>query len=199
MSLADALNPHVSENILLGDAYLPDGAEQPASIDQDEEMDDLFDEDAIVDQAERYSIPPHAPYLILFIDCTWELSHRSASVSDGGQADAISDAEQRHREAMEYAEEEDEPDQDNDHALLEQRTEASALLPNIPSPKSSDGQVSTSPSSLVGFPLTYPRVGSLGCQTLSKWILNPFTLTLTLAQSRRMKNSPERRTLVNLR
>ena len=55
---------------------------------------------------------------------------------------------------MEYAEEEDEPDPDNGHALLEQRTEATALLPNIPSPRSSDGQVRTSPSSLVGFPLT---------------------------------------------
>ena len=120
-------------------------------------------------------------------------------MSDGGQADTISDAEQRHREVMEYAEEEDEPDQDNDHALLEQRTEASALLPNIPCPKSSDGQVCTSASSLVGFPLTCPRVGSLGCPTLSKWILNPFILTLTLVRNKKMKNSPEWRTVAKLR
>ncbi|KAF9648886.1 Leo1-domain-containing protein [Thelephora ganbajun] len=126
MSLADALNPHVPENAPLDEVYLSYDAEQPASIDQDEEMDDLFDEDAVVDQAERYSISPSVPYHGIFID-------------NGGQADAISDAEQRHREAMEYAEEDDEPDQDNDHALLE-RTEAAALLPNIPSPKSSDGQ-----------------------------------------------------------
>ena len=58
MSLADALNPHVTENILLEDAYLAHDAGQPPSIDQDEEMDDLFDEDAVVDQAERYSISP---------------------------------------------------------------------------------------------------------------------------------------------
>jgi len=56
MSLADALNPHVTENIPLDDAYSVHGAEQPPSIDQDEEMDDLFDEDAVVDQTERYSI-----------------------------------------------------------------------------------------------------------------------------------------------
>jgi hypothetical protein len=110
-------------------------------------------------KGEYFSISPSTPYYSVFIELAWELSHRNASVSDGGQADAISDAEQRHREAMEYAEEEEEPDQDGDHALLEQRTEASALLPNVPSPRSSDGQVCTSPSSLVGFPFTPPRVG----------------------------------------
>ena len=60
MSLADALNPHLSEKIPLHGPYLVHDAEQPAPIDQDEEMDDLFDEDAVVDQAERYSIPPMA-------------------------------------------------------------------------------------------------------------------------------------------
>jgi len=199
MSLADALNPQLSGNGPVGEVYLAHDAKQPPPIDQDEEMDDLFDEDAVVDQAERYSsISPPTPYSILFIDSTWELSHRNASVSDGGQADAISDAEQRHREAMEYAEEEDEPDQDNGHALLEQRTEASALLPNIPSPRSSDGQVHIPPSSFVGFPLTCPRVGSLGCPTLLKWILNHFILTLTLVRTRRMKSSRELRTVGNL-
>ena len=58
MSLADALNPHVTENIPLDDVYLAEDAEQPPQIDQDEEMDDLFDEDAVVDQVERYSISP---------------------------------------------------------------------------------------------------------------------------------------------
>ena len=56
MSLADALNPHISENIPLHDVYLGHDLEQPPPIDQDEEMDDLFGEDAVVDQAERYSI-----------------------------------------------------------------------------------------------------------------------------------------------
>ena len=55
MSLADALNPQISENAPVDEAHLPHDVNQPASIDQDEEMDDLFDEDAIVDQAERYS------------------------------------------------------------------------------------------------------------------------------------------------
>ena len=58
MSLADALNPHLPENIPLHGPYPVHDAEQPAPIDQDEEMDDLFDEDAVVDQADRYSIPP---------------------------------------------------------------------------------------------------------------------------------------------
>ena len=58
MSLADALNPHLSENIQLHGPYVVHDAEQPAPIDQDEEMDDLFGEDAVVDQAERYYIPP---------------------------------------------------------------------------------------------------------------------------------------------
>ena len=166
MSLADALGPHPSENVAFDDAYLARDAEQPALIDRDEEMDDLFDENAEVDQVERCSISLSPPCYSIFIEVAWELSHRQLSASDGGQADAISDAEQRHREAMEYAEEEEEPDQNGDHPLLEQRTEASALLPNVPSPRSSDGQVGTSPSYLLGFPFTHPRVGSLGCPTL---------------------------------
>ena len=197
MSLADALGPHLSENVPPDDAFLDRDPEQPALIDQDEEMDDLFDENAVVDHVERSSILPPTPYYTIFIDVVWELSHRNASVSDGGQADAISDAEQRHREAMEYAEEEEEPDRDVDHALLEQRTEASALLPNVPSPRSSDGQVCMPPSCVVGFPLTGPRVGSLGCPTLSKWTRNHSILTPTLVRTKRTKNSPERRTLVN--
>jgi RNA polymerase-associated protein LEO1 len=51
----------------------------------------------------------------------------------------VFDAEQRHREAMEYTEQ-DEPDQDP-NSLLEQHTEANAAIPNIPIPKSSDGEV----------------------------------------------------------
>lgn len=61
MSLADALGPHLSESVPFDDAYPVGDAEQPALIDQDEEMDDLFDENAVVDQPERYSIsPPHS-------------------------------------------------------------------------------------------------------------------------------------------
>ena len=62
MSLADALIPHVPEIPPLDDAYLAHDVEQPAPIDQDEDMDDLFDEDAVVDQAERYYIPSSAPH-----------------------------------------------------------------------------------------------------------------------------------------
>lgn len=190
MSLADALGPHLSENAPFDDAYSVRDAEPPALADQDEDMDDLFDENAEVDQVERYSISPSTPHYTIFTEVPWELSHRNASVSDGGQADAVSDAEQRHREAMEYAEEEEEPDQDDGHPLLEQRTEASAFLPNVPSPRSSDGQVCTSPSCHVGFPFTPFRVGSLGCRTLLNWTLNPSIPTLTLARTKRTRNSP---------
>jgi hypothetical protein len=69
MSLADALIPHISENTPVDlKTYFAHDVEQPAPIDQDEDMDDLFDEDAVVDQAERYSIPPSVCYN-LFIDC----------------------------------------------------------------------------------------------------------------------------------
>lgn len=60
---------------------------------------------------------------------------------------------------MEYAEEEEEPDQDDDHGLLEQRTEAAALLPNIPSPKNTDGQVCTPPAPLSGSHLRTSELG----------------------------------------
>lgn len=62
MSLADALIPQIPEHSPVDAAYLPHDVEPPAPIDQDEEMDDLFDEDAVVDHAERCSISPSAPY-----------------------------------------------------------------------------------------------------------------------------------------
>ena len=62
MSLADALIPQVPDVSPLEDVYLAHDVEQPAPIDQDEEMDDLFDEDAVDDQAERYAILPPAPH-----------------------------------------------------------------------------------------------------------------------------------------
>lgn len=80
MSLADALGPQLSQNVPFNDAYLNYEAEQPQPIDQDEEMDDLFDEDAVVDQVERYSIPPSVPGYTLFIEVAWELLQERVSI-----------------------------------------------------------------------------------------------------------------------
>ena len=54
MSLADALGPQLSENVPFNNPYFIRDAEQPDQVDRDEEMDDLFDEGAVVDQIERY-------------------------------------------------------------------------------------------------------------------------------------------------
>lgn len=54
-------------------------------------------------------------------------------------ADGISSPERRHREALEYAEE-DEPDQTIEEEVLE----AVAQIPNIPVPRNSDGNVRSS-------------------------------------------------------
>ena len=66
--------------------------------------------------------------------------------------DGISSSEQRHRDAMEYAEE-DEPEQ----TMEESKLEAHANIPNIPVPKSSDGKVSPSCLSARGL------IGHRGC------------------------------------
>lgn len=54
--------------------------------------------------------------------------------------DGISSPERKHREALEYAED-DEPEQ----VVEEEVLEASAQIPNIPVPRTSDGNVSTHP------------------------------------------------------
>ena len=59
--------------------------------------------------------------------------------------DGISSSERKHREAMEYAED-DEPEQTMEEAKLE----AHANIPNIPVPRSSDGNVSPLPGSSDG-------------------------------------------------
>lgn len=54
--------------------------------------------------------------------------------------DGISSPERKHREALEYAE-----DEEPDPVVEEQVLEASALIPNIPVPRSTDGNVSIYP------------------------------------------------------
>lgn len=61
--------------------------------------------------------------------------NRALSPTSSEHLDGISSPERKHREAMEYAEE-DEPE-----PMVEQVLEATAAIPNIPVPKSSDGNV----------------------------------------------------------
>lgn len=67
----------------------------------------------------------------------WETFDRSAITPVSSEhVDGISSPERKHREAMEYAED-DEPEQIVEEEVLE----ASAQIPNIPVPRSSDGNV----------------------------------------------------------
>ena len=64
--------------------------------------------------------------------------------------DGISTPERRHREAMEYAEEEEE-EQPAEQVLLE----ATAAIPNIPVPRSSDGNVRSLLMCQISYPCSY--------------------------------------------
>ncbi|TFY56658.1 hypothetical protein EVJ58_g7504 [Rhodofomes roseus] len=127
-SLAGALDPvdqGLKEEPPLDDIDMPaEGvlADDDASDDpkvQDEEMQDLFGEaDDNVEEVKHNETAAVTP----------------ASSEPAEQMDGISSSERRHREAMEYAEEEDE-EQPPEQILLE----ATAAIPNIPVPRSSDG------------------------------------------------------------
>ncbi|OBZ74215.1 RNA polymerase-associated protein LEO1 [Grifola frondosa] len=86
----------------------------------EEELNDLFGEDNDLD-------------LVKHEDATTPASSEHVGHMDDG----LSSPERRHREAMEYAEE-DEPE----HIVEEQVLEASAAIPNIPVPSASDGDIS---------------------------------------------------------
>ncbi|KAH9967287.1 Leo1-like protein-domain-containing protein [Russula dissimulans] len=96
---------------------------------QEEELGDLFGEDSNVDFV-HHSRDQHqasgAP-------STAE-SRYSSPASAPPQDDGLSSPDRKRRQALEY-EEEDEP-----NPLIEHRLEASVSIPNIPLPKSSDGQ-----------------------------------------------------------
>ncbi|EKM50442.1 uncharacterized protein PHACADRAFT_263737 [Phanerochaete carnosa HHB-10118-sp] len=89
--------------------------EEPMSPQNDADMEDLFGDDKPAD----------------------EVVHHPGAITPASSehADGISSPDRRHREALEYAEE-DEPDQD---IVEEEVLEASAQIPNIPVPRSSDG------------------------------------------------------------
>ncbi|KAI0343082.1 Leo1-domain-containing protein [Trametopsis cervina] len=88
--------------------------EDDAELPADEEMEDLFGDDKDVD----------------------EVKHEGATTPASSEhVDGISSPERKHRAEMEYAEE-DEPD-----PIVEEVLEASAQIPNIPVPRSTDGKL----------------------------------------------------------
>ncbi|KAF8269833.1 Leo1-like protein-domain-containing protein, partial [Lactarius quietus] len=100
------------------------------AIKQDEEMGDLFGEDSNVDyvhhnwsENQQVSAAPSAPE-----------SGYSSPVSPPTPDDGLSSPDRKRRQALEY-EEDEEP-----NPIIEHRLEASVSIPNIPLPKSSDGQ-----------------------------------------------------------
>ncbi|KAI9440537.1 RNA polymerase II-associated protein [Lactarius indigo] len=99
-------------------------------VKQDEEMGDLFGEDSNVDyvhhtwgETQQVSAAPSAPE-----------SSYSSPVSPPPPDDGLSSPDRKRRQALEY-EEDEEP-----NPIIEHRLEASVSIPNIPLPKSSDGQ-----------------------------------------------------------
>ncbi|KAI0350669.1 hypothetical protein OH77DRAFT_1506878 [Trametes cingulata] len=83
--------------------------------EKQEELNDLFGEDEDVNMVEH------------------ERPASSVTSEHADHDDGLSSPERRHREQMEYAEE-DEPE-----PVVEQRLEADVAIPNIPVPRSSDG------------------------------------------------------------
>ncbi|KAI0788784.1 Leo1-like protein-domain-containing protein [Abortiporus biennis] len=129
MSLADALIPPVKHHIQDDEYDTPEHQEEDIDMHaqdyhtdedgrdnesqkQDEDMQDLFGEDTIAE----------------------EIKHDEPTTPASSEHyDGISSPERKHREALEYAEE-DEPEEPQPKAL-----EVNLPLPNIPMPRSSDG------------------------------------------------------------
>jgi RNA polymerase-associated protein LEO1 len=97
-------------------------------LKQEEEMGDLFGEDSNVDFV-HHGRDQHASGAPSAAE-----SRYSSPFSAPPPDDGLSSPDRKRREALEY-EEDDEP-----NPLIEHRLEASVSIPNIPLPKSSDGQ-----------------------------------------------------------
>ncbi|KAH8093303.1 Leo1-like protein-domain-containing protein [Cristinia sonorae] len=119
MSLADALKDTLlvpkthAEDVEMAPSEEAGGEDSDDAPAQDEDMQDLFGEDNtnVVDGRDDDPTTPG-----------------SSEPPDG-----ISSPERKHRDAMEY------PEEDEQEPLVEQVLEANAAIPNIPTPKSSDG------------------------------------------------------------
>ena len=119
-----------------------DMEDKPASEDEAEPQDDgmdLFGEDEVADEVKHDEACVDCPNGRTQPSLNWypKLHCSAPSRESSEHLDGISSSERKHREAMEYAEE-DEPEQTMEEAKLE----AHANIPNIPVPRSSDGNVS---------------------------------------------------------
>jgi hypothetical protein len=120
-------------------------------IKQDEEMGDLFGEDSNVDYVHHtwgsvlfQLVLPTLIFIVLVPTSENQQvsaapsapeSSYSSPISPPPADDGLSSPDRKRRQALEY-EEDEEP-----NPIIEHRLEASVSIPNIPLPKSSDGQV----------------------------------------------------------
>jgi hypothetical protein len=111
-------------------------------------------------------------------------SIREPSSPTSEVADRLPSPERERRHALEY-EEEEAPQE-----IAVEVKEAEVSFPNIPVPKSSDGDVSaeTQIKPEVSSNVTN-RIGSSECPIMCEWIQNHFIQTLTSALNTRMKKS----------
>jgi hypothetical protein len=162
-------------------------------------MGDLFGEDSNVDFVHHSRLVFHqarAPVLVPFHasfkpNSDYHLASGAPSAAESRFSspssapppdDGLSSPDRKRRQALEY-EEDEEP-----NPLIEHRLEASVSIPNVPLPKSSDGQVRISEDTGTRFHLIscpYHSIGLSGCPILSKWTLNISIRTLTLGQNMR--------------
>jgi RNA polymerase-associated protein LEO1 len=163
---------------------------------QDEEMGDLFGEDANVDfvHHNRSVFPElhdvHCPAHFVRLSDQHQTSaatsapesRYSSPASAPPPDDGLSSPDRKRRQALEY-EEDEEP-----NPLIEHRLEASVSIPNIPLPRSSDGHVrvpTVQARFFISLPFFFHSIGSFACLILSKWTPNLSTLILTLDRNTR--------------
>lgn len=159
-----------------------DGEEASAEGGDDEEMQDLFgegEEAETVKHEECVCFKPLTRFSRLRVATS---AATPASSEHVDQNEGLSSPERRHREAMEYAEEDDETE-----APVIQIVEAKAAIPNIPVPRSSDGNVSFLDKNIhcLIVILTPVSTGSFVCPILSRSTRSPSTQTRILGPSRR--------------
>lgn len=142
-SLAGALDDfqnishHASHRQVVDDVEMPDQPEQSDEDQEDEEMSDLFGNDQDVEESK-----PETETLALssnlFSDssCNFLPFRRVTSpTASGPDSDRLPSPERERRQALEYEEEENPPE------IAVEVKEAEVAFPNIPVPKSSDGDV----------------------------------------------------------